>query len=236
MALPAWSDAFWSNWALVLVGIAASYLALRSLRVIKTQTRHIEQQVKEMQASSKQTDKLIEQATKQAEAAKDAANSALVNAQAVVNSERAWVMARIEHSPLAGARYLGSRPPDCEDTTMSIRLWTKNDGKTPAWITEKRACFVIKDLHSRLPEKPDSESMEIIQPTPEPLAVGESTYLDVALTSVGRQGFDEMGLIYGRIQYRDVFADNRETFFGYRVTLGDEFERLSSYPEYNKNT
>src|SRR5579864_2614586 len=94
MALPAWSDAFWSNWALVLVGIAASYLALRSLRIIKTQTRHTEQQVKEMQASSKQTDKLIEQAAKQAAAAKDAANSALVNAQAVVNSERAWVMNR----------------------------------------------------------------------------------------------------------------------------------------------
>jgi len=28
----------------------------------------------------------------------------------------------------------------------------------------------------------------------------------------------------------------QDPVFGYRLTLGDQFERLAGYPEYNKNT
>jgi hypothetical protein len=45
-----------------------------------------------------------------------------------------------------------------------------------------------------------------------------------------------MAVIYGVVRYHDVFGKGRETFFGYRLTIRNRFERLSGYPEYNNNT
>src|SRR5579859_6888843 len=64
---PAWWDVAWSTWALVLVGTAAALLAQRTLSDIRKQTIN----------------------------SKIAADSALLNAQAVINAERAWVIAEL---------------------------------------------------------------------------------------------------------------------------------------------
>jgi hypothetical protein len=178
----------------------------------------------------------LHQVKRQAEATEAAANAAKDNARAVINAERAWVMASIQRVPGQGT--LGIQTTNGEGITTTgypVRIVTKNDGKTPAWIVEKRAVFVIRKHSEPLPAEPDINSMKIIQDSLEPLTVGEETKLDKTLTSVGIQDYDHPAYIYGRIKYRDVFSDNRETFFGYEVAVNGHLERLSGYPKYNTN-
>ena len=68
--LPNWTDPVWSNWALVIVGIVAAWIAVGTLKDLKKQT-----------VAAKDS----------ADSAKKAADAAFLNAQAVINSERPWV-------------------------------------------------------------------------------------------------------------------------------------------------
>jgi len=79
-----WMD--WVTWGLncVLVGIAI-FGVLYARRTLKA----IEGQLTEMKATGVQTAAIIAQATKQAEAA-------VLNAQAVINSERPWIVISVE--------------------------------------------------------------------------------------------------------------------------------------------
>ncbi len=61
--IPPWTDAFWSNWALVVITGVAVWAALQTLDDLKEQTA----------------------------IAKKSADAALLNAQAIINSERPWV-------------------------------------------------------------------------------------------------------------------------------------------------
>src|SRR5208337_2598145 len=83
LAMPPWWDVAWSTLALVVVGVAGTIAAVVTLRTIKRQTNAIETQVREMQNTGSQTDRLIEEATKQSIAAKR-------SAEALISSERAW--------------------------------------------------------------------------------------------------------------------------------------------------
>jgi hypothetical protein len=235
MSLPAWNDGFWSDWALVVVGAFASYAALRTLRIINTQTGHIEQQVKEMQAGSKQTDKLIEQNALQASAASDAANAALKSAQAVINSERAWVMVQIEWLAGSGSMLNTTLQPDEArhyETHASIRLKCTNEGKTIAWIDQKLACFqILKEL----PKQPDFSALEMLDCVPEWVRAQGRSELDVTLTAHGEGDF-AIPLVWGVVKYRDAFDGKHETTFGFRIRLDRKFERIAGIPEYNKYT
>ncbi|MGB2898199.1 MAG: hypothetical protein WBB89_02965 [Candidatus Acidiferrum sp.] len=96
--------------------------------------------------------------------------------QALINDGRSWIMVEVQPIPGAGPIFDGKtvsrgiRDIVAENTAFTARIICKNDGKTPAWITEKRACIDIVDS---LPETPDWTRTQPIQIEPEPLSVGQ---------------------------------------------------------------
>jgi len=156
--------------------------------------------------------------------------------ESLITSERAWVMVDVDWIPGMGRGFVGrtvAGRSTTENMTVIVRLTYKNEGRSPAWIAEKRAN--VKALHS-LPAKPDLDSAEVIQREPEPLAIGRELKKDITLTCNERDA-DDTAVVYGVVRYRDAFGENRETTFGYVVRLGQgTFERLAGYPEYNKYT
>ena len=81
------------------------------------------------------------------------------------------------------------------------------------------------------------DALEIIDPELEPLAVGRKTEpQDANLICQKAREDGKMVVVYGIVKYRDVFAPDRTTTFGYRVRVDGVLTRLTGYPEYNRNT
>jgi hypothetical protein len=168
---------------------------------------------------------------KQTEASHKAAN-------VLINSERAWIMVQVKPIPgISSGIFDGEQIMKdiiSHSTSFSVRILCKNDGRTPAWITEKRACIDVVDS---LPDKPNWETVDIIQSEPEPVPVGKkSKPKDQGLHCNKGRDFGKMMVVYGIVKYRDIFAADRSTSFGYEVRVDGALERLACYPEYNKNT
>jgi hypothetical protein len=212
----------WSNWFLAAVGIGAIWVALRTLRVIERQTKATE---------------IAAQAAEHSSAATEA------SVEALINSERAWIMTTIVWTadvPNAPAptqlRVIEGSGTNGEKLTIDVCLICKNDGKTPAWITKK--CFHLGTFRD-LPSKPDTRTLQTFGYSgPEPLSVGESCRsfmqpeCDGIRPEVGGPGL----ILYGVVKYRDAFGDH-ETWCGYAI-VGEppRLERWAGYPEYNKST
>jgi hypothetical protein len=91
----------------------------------------------------------------------------------------------------------------------------------------------------KLPKNPDLSSLTIFDRRAEPLAAGEKSKQgkDEYLSVPGYRSLDDwIVLYYGVVRYHDVFGRDRQTTFGYEVTIGDKIERLPGYPKYNENT
>jgi len=127
--LPEWTDAFWSNWALVLITGGAVWYAKETLKDLKVQTSN----------------------------AGKIAEAALLNAQAVINSERPWVLVTAERSEKIG--------------NFLIKATIK--GRTPARITEIYSHRVFVNLPDNLPPSPKYDS-PVIAPKEPLLGDGES--------------------------------------------------------------
>jgi hypothetical protein len=157
--------------------------------------------------------------------------------QALIASERAWVTATIEWSPGYSGLYMGSHT-EKEVTThgysCNVRLTYKNDGRTPAWVTEWRACLRIFDT---LPVKPPLQYAKAIKHGIESLAPEQSRPFDTPLFCDGEQTLDNLAVIYGVVKYRTAFGGIAgETVFGYSVTLDGKTVRPLENPEWNKNS
>jgi hypothetical protein len=123
-----------------------------------------------------------------------------------------------------------------EDLGAYIRCVCTNPGKTPAWITEKRICLFVPNLVNPLPKTPDF-NIPILDPEPHYLPSGSQSVHDWEIVGKGQPGIGFCGIIYGFVKYKHLFSDREvQTTFGYRINIGNELERLTGYPEYNKNT
>src|SRR2546427_5101677 len=161
-------------------------------------------------------------------------------ADALMNSERAWVMADVEWDTDKGAdrkaHVLVEGSGTGGDTTgIYVVLTCRNEGRSPAWIEEKRARFQIVDV---LADTPDLTSAEFIQAGPEPIGIGKAlphtNHISWQAIGTGHEGLGKMMVVYGVVKYRDIFDKLRETTFGYRVTPSRELVRLEGKCEYNK--
>lgn len=164
-------------------------------------------------------------------------NVSQAQADALINSERAWVMADVEWD---SSKWADRKPHVLEgsgtggDTTgIYVVLTCRNEGRSPAWIEEKRARFQIVDV---LPDKPDLTSAEFIQAGPEPIGIGKALAHSWQATGTGHEALGKMMVVYGIVKYRDIFDKLRETTFGYRITPSRELVRLEDKREYNKYT
>jgi len=157
---------------------------------------------------------------------------------ALINSERAWIMVDVDRVPGMGGvmdghgSEMGVGPVMTESTGFRARITCRNDGKTPAWITEKRAGLDILDS---IPESPDWSRTTQIQVAPEPISVGQASEPhDETLFSKRGRALGKITILYGIVKYRDPFGANRSTSFGYRVQDDGSLERLPN-SKYNEN-
>ncbi len=163
---------------------------------------------------------------RQTKATETAAKAAELNAEALINSERAWVMVDIENDHGNGqikAEILSG---------LAIVCICRNHGKSTAWVTQK---LIRMERSIAIPEKPQLEDADAFQDEPEPLAeIPSRCHHVVEPRPVNPSG--PTTFIYGVVKYRDIFNRSRETFFGYRHDPTGKLERIAGYPEYNKNT
>jgi hypothetical protein len=110
----------WSNWALVVIGAAGVLAALITLRKIERQTK----------------------------AGEDAAKAAFLNAQAVINAQRPWLLVVIK--PIMGP--MGG-----------FNIHVRNRGRTPAMITTALwGCVAVKEVIN-LPKEPVYWPRKLVQ-------------------------------------------------------------------------
>jgi len=189
--MPPWWDVTWATWALVILALTASVVAYLTFR-------GVEQQVQEMRESGKQMQKLIEHAesqvaaiTKSVAATQNTANAALLNAQAIINAQRAWISVKLR-------RYAE------EAFTLSIH----NHGRTPGEIT------LVKHLDKYVPTisdfEPDSNYEEIAEQLYRKIIVpGE-------IWEAGGFWDDNLRLIMPDELYKEV-KSSRQRYFIYGV-------------------
>ena len=186
----------WSNWALVAVGIGAIGVALRTLRVIERQTKATEIAAKAAEHSSAATEASVE---------------------ALINSERAWVMVEIGPIP-------DFQPDPNKVQCLWIRPTIKNYGKTPARI---------RQIAARAQLVPDGQSLP---PIPEyPIGPGANLPVDVVLPPsvpiqpimlpISGQEFiqvqqgDIFLYVHGFIEYLDFSGAKRHSGFCYFYSI-----------------
>jgi hypothetical protein len=199
------------NIGLFVAGVVGIVVAICTLVAIQRQAKANVDTLAEIRAAGQQTDRLIEHAGKQA-------NAALLNAEAVMHSERAWIVVK----PSLIDNKLQASPPH------TITLFTrsiKNVGRTPATLVKTDAAVwrVSAADMRKLPEPPryigeplslnnlllvPGDSIPItwmIEPAGEPLTAEEVAKI---------KGMVELTLFaYGFVEYLDIFNDSHTTRF-----------------------
>lgn len=191
----------------------------------------------------------LEEVRRQAVATEDAATAAKNSAQAVINAERAWVMADLDFSPGFGLTKVTR--DGIEHTVAKVELRIYNCGPTPAWVFEQWIRlrvdnFVVASATEypvpQFPEIADQGNRATLRTTVGnysilPMVNGQDQIKWTADVSDEGWATPDNGLyvhIFGIVRYRDAFSHLRETYFGYGIFKG-ELERMPS-EAYNKNT
>jgi hypothetical protein len=207
-----WKDAFapptWSNWALVLVGLGATIAALLTLSQIRRQARSMRYQTTHLKNS-------VIQSRKAADATKASAEAALLGAQAVIDSDRAWLLISQLHSIQTSWKL--------EQTYYRCFVDFKNFGKTPAKIVALSAEIQIGNTRDN-PDDPSIYNSRIQSVVPEMVAQGESAPqvadCKIPITTEQTNGIrDKRYFLWlcGLVRYEDVFRGEpwHETRFCY---------------------
>ncbi len=172
---------------------------------------------------------------KAAQAAKNSADAALKQANHIVTSERAWIIANLDTAPSA------------VDADVPVKIFPKirNAGKTPAFLIEKSESSQTLDSGTSLPDGP-------IYPTPEkwegdgvPLAPNEVLPIflrGIEFDRTPREMFlhGKVVWVWGYVKYRDAFENDRETRYCYSYEIASTLEMIAYYlvgpTAYNRTT
>ena len=172
-----------ANLVLVILGYVGVMLALSTLKKVERQTRVAEAMV---------------------EAAANSAQAALLHAQAVVDSERPWLVITVEPSI---------------NNKNAFTVLATNRGRTPARIISTLEGVKIAPDEAQLPETPEYDEVVSSAPlVPIILLTGESTTLKSfsrddasALPKTQEEvrrleTWDDKIFIHGKVTYRDLIA------------------------------
>jgi hypothetical protein len=221
-----WWDKASVIFAGLLVGIGGYgvWMAKKSLKVIERQAVSMRRQTTHLKNSVIQ--------------ARDAAIAAKKSADALIASERAWVMVDIEWQ-MGAHVFEGDSTEEGPSTGIYVNYVCRNLGKSFAQIIEKGYVFKRYDRIDEVPDQPDLSNMEWIEFTNEyvpPNSAAEPFKLS-GVRCPGRRFVNGTMLFYGRVDYRDVYGEHA-TRFGYMITPQGVLVRLpaATYPEYNKHT
>lgn len=164
-----------ANIGLFVVGVIGVCVALRTLRNIERQTK-----------SGKTA----------ADAARDGAKAALLNAQAVINAERPWLLVDVESGkgPMGG-----------------FKIYVKNKGRTPAMITAARVGGMrVKNITylSKEPPYGSGSLVEdlIVMPDEKPLieSISEESMNKMLDRDAHLQPWEGQTFIFGIVLYHDL--------------------------------
>jgi hypothetical protein len=179
----------------------------------------------EIRATGRQTDEIVRHAATHAQAAKDAAEAAKVSAEALIDSEQAWIAVTI-----------GAMPEFNVDTNRLEILYVqpafRNYGKTPGKITKIKARPLIVTEPETLPPEPiyegnglQSFDIEIDLPpgtTIQPLNIGVS---NIELAEIKRSRNSTLYII-GIIEYSGVAGRQHWTRFCFIYHVPSGFNPL----------
>jgi hypothetical protein len=149
-----------------------------------------------------------------ATAASDNAIAAKKSADALINSERSWVIPELEFLTDRGTvvvDYTGSK------TLADLKVTCANCGNSPAWITEIDVRMEIGSIPRTDPDfTPEGHEISLQY---EPIAPNGRSF-ELPLRQVVAEG-DVAGknyaFIHGIVKYRDAFTPNGKSFFGYTI-------------------
>jgi hypothetical protein len=173
-----------------------------------------------------------------------AARAALLNAQALINSERAWVMPKLssygkDHDIFeiveGTTDYPGERAVETTRVNLA-KLTCKNQGRSPAWINAVYGQVSIDDGVDILATTEIDPSKTGNHGPMGPIGPGGEASRGLELVCRGTRRSGQFLSIYVVIEYRDIFDEKRETFLGYSVHKDGSFGRQFAMPERNRNT
>jgi hypothetical protein len=179
-----------------------------------------------------------------------AAEAAQLNAQAIINAERPWVMPELENTILVPGLRQSSKdgtlkvvtPPETE-----FRLWIKNEGRTPAHILSVIAKSVFTNRGEDLPDIPNYgehgffDQQRILSPNSARMSLDQWSFRQrTALLDEWENVIEnpvKWWWWYGRIQYRDVLdGKDHETRFCYLYMIDRDAFVIAGPREYTKYT
>ena len=216
---------------LILVGSAA-FVA------VWYQAKETARAAKAIQISAEAMQRQIGIMEKQTKATEDAAATALLNAQAVIHSERPWIIVTVEPHPSFRGNFLFA---------------ATNKGRTPAKLVSGSAEFTFTALPKDLPVPPSYSSQftslgdtllvpgdpfQIYSPSgisPEDIVARRSSSREIANPN-------ETLIFYGRIVYRDGFGKGNltdgqhETRWCYAYVKNERRFVITGPDEYNRHT
>ncbi len=170
-------------------------------------------------------------AKKTASIAKYAADAALLNARAVINSESARLAVELDLSPLLGyAEMKGDK------AIAYCVVKCRNVGRTPASVYEVIADFQMLDV---IPDTPMFSENAEVNMTPRNLEPDGGRFEETfSLLCVGEWSFRKQCLIHGVVKFKDVFDRDGKATFGY--ILQPDFQTIyrleADFRAYNRNT
>jgi hypothetical protein len=189
--------------------------------------------------------------------ARDAADAARTSADAVLNSERAWVTVKPYHwSPELRATWQpGDDPVPSGEMPAEVPLFSAqlcNSGKTPAQIDEVAVRYLyVKQSLSVLPEVPEHgifspQNGYLLVPNDNDFVVQvrlrhfddpEQCLLKRAEIDALRGSGDRRNFLYafGLVRYRDAYGKKRETGFGYVYDFPRPHEMGADKPVFRRD-
>ena len=172
-----------------------------------------------------------------ASAAQRSADAAKISADALIASERAWLMVEIEPQSAAGVITDGVTG-DVYRTTAFVTCISTNQGKTPAWIMEVKAGLIMLGSIAFLPKDPDLSTIKTVVSIPKPVQASGIATCNFDVTCQVRRNQETVMVIYGLVKYRLNLSDKEvDTTFGYVINRSEKLVRLpTEYAAYNKNT
>ena len=223
----AFGPAYASNWALVVVGAIAGFLAWLTLRKIGTQAGLMKDQADQMRS---QTEIL----TASVRVAKESADIALRNIDLLISKERARLLVEVALLNTVAANEVNSDPV--------VRFTIHYVGTTEAFVDYAEAEAKVCDSAEPAPE---------VFPNSLPLPKIISKQASFGWIKIPVQGWSDKVFFeveaktkfvhfYGNITYKDVFGQEHETGFYYVWQVGDPYGvagwKKKKCEGYNQNT
>jgi CspA family cold shock protein len=225
------------EWWLVLVGFLTIGLIWWQAKKTAEAAEATQRSAAVMEGQTAILKNSVAAAEKNAAAARDTAAIAKLSTEAMVNSERAWVLAELgwwqsAHVLVGTSSVRGGEATD--STTVFLKLTCRNEGRSPAWIDRVSGGCAIVDGVSVVTNR-DKYNAGNYGPMGA-LGAGKESSMSLELTCRGHRKDNEFISVFVLVVYHDILGLTRETGVGYSVHQNGDIHRQDGLPERQTNT